>query len=75
MKNKKITSQTTLSEILEYPGAAEILIKHKVPCLGCPFAAMEMKYLKIGDIARMYGIKLDALLREINKLSQNKKRK
>jgi len=72
MKNK-ITENTTLSEILDLPGAGEVLMKYKVPCLSCPFAAVEMKYLKIGNIARMYSIKLDALLREINKLCQTKK--
>jgi len=69
MKNK-ITKNTTLSEILELPGAEKVLMKYRVPCLGCPLASMEMQCLKIGDAAKMYGIKLDGLLKEINELNK-----
>ncbi len=64
----KITKDTTLFEILEYPKAEEILAKYKVPCLGCPFAAQEMKKLKIGEVAKMYNIDLSGLLKDLNKI-------
>ena len=64
----KVTEDTTLFEILKRLGAEEILAKYKVPCLGCPFAAQEMKKLKIGKVAKMYNIKLSGLLRDLNKI-------
>ena len=64
---KKITSNTTLAEILELEGAEKILVKYNLPCLTCPFAKMEMDQLKIGQICEMYGIDLKALLKELNK--------
>lgn len=68
----KVTKETTLSEILETPGAEKILAKHKVPCLTCPFAKMEMQNLKLGDICKMYGIDLEKLLEELNKKAGEK---
>ena len=64
----KITKDTVLEKVLSLPNAGEILVKHKVPCLGCPMAAYEMGSLKMGDIAKMYGINLKKLLEDLNKL-------
>jgi len=64
----KITKDTTLSEILRRRGAEDILAKHKIPCLTCPFAAQEMDKLKIGEIAGMYNIDLNGLLKDLNKI-------
>ncbi len=69
----QITKDTTLDKILEYPGAEKILDKYKVPCLGCPFAKMEMQSLKIGDICKMYKINLKDILEDLNKSSGKKK--
>lgn len=63
---KKITRETTLKEILELPGAEEILAKYNLPCLGCPMAAFEMDELKIGHISKMYGLDLKKVLKEFN---------
>jgi hybrid cluster-associated redox disulfide protein len=63
----RITKDTTLAEILLTPGAEKILTKYNLPCLWCPFARMEMKELKIGDVCEMYGIDLEKLLKELNK--------
>jgi len=65
---KKITSETTLSEILKHSHTEEVLKKHKVPCMSCPFSSMEMESLKIGDVAKMYGIDLKGLLNDLNKV-------
>lgn len=62
----KITKDTTLAEILKYPGAEEILQKYNLPCLSCPMAEFEIEILKIGQIATMYGIDLEKLLKELN---------
>jgi hypothetical protein len=67
MKKTKITKDTTLAEILEILGAEEILAKHGVPCVACPYAKMEMDKLKLGEVCKMYGIKLDGLLKDLNK--------
>jgi len=63
----KITKDATLTKILELPGAEKVLAKYNLPCLGCPFAKLEMDSLKIGDVCRMYGINLKDLLKELNK--------
>lgn len=63
----QFSKNTTLDKILEYPKAEKILGKYKLPCLGCPFAKMEMQSLKIGDVCQMYGIDIDNLLRDLNK--------
>lgn len=66
-KITKITQNSTLEQILEKPGAEEILHKFSVPCLGCPMAKFEMTELKIGDVCKMYGIDLKKLLIALNK--------
>ena len=62
----KITKDSTLAEILKYPEAEKILQKYDLPCLSCPMAKLEMRFLKIGQIATMYGIDLEELLKELN---------
>jgi len=64
----KITESTTLTEILKSPEASKILAKYNLPCLHCPMAVYEMGMLKIGEVARMYGIDLKGLLEELNKI-------
>ena len=68
----KITKDSALVEILKYPEAEKILAKYNLPCLACPFAKLEMKNLKIGQISRVYGIDLKNLLKELNKLISKK---
>ena len=68
MPKEKINKSTVLSDILEIKGAGEVLSKYKVPCLHCPMAQMEMQTLKLGDICSMYGIDLDKILEDLNKL-------
>jgi len=67
MKNK-INKDTTLEKVLECKGSKEVLGKYNVPCLSCPFAAMEMGELKIGDICKNYGINMEELIEDLNKL-------
>jgi len=63
----KITKNSTLAEILNYPQAEKILVKYNLPCLNCPMAKEEMENLKIGDVCKMYNIELKKLLLELNK--------
>jgi len=65
---KKIIAKTTLDKILELKGAEEILAKHNLPCLNCPFAQAEMKQLQIGQVSQAYGINLEKLLKDLNKI-------
>lgn len=67
MKKDKFTENTTLAEVLKHPKADDILSKYNLPCLHCPMAKFEMETLKIGEIAKMYGIDIKNLLKELNK--------
>lgn len=71
MKNKKITKNTTLREILKLTQGKEILKKYGLPCLNCPLLALEIENLKIGEVSELYGIDIEKLLQELNqKLKQ-----
>jgi hypothetical protein len=63
---KKFTKNTTLGKILEKPGAEQILLKYRVPCLSCPMSKFEIEDLEIGKVAELYGLDLDSLLKELN---------
>ena len=63
----KIKENTRLAEILKLPKASKILVKYKLPCLHCPMAAYEIGMLKIGEVAKMYGIDIKSMLDELNK--------
>ncbi|TFG35506.1 MAG: DUF1858 domain-containing protein [Parcubacteria group bacterium] len=63
---KKITQNTILSEILTDQKMAEILVKHNLPCLSCPYAKYEMDQLKIGDVCKQYGIDAEELIEDLN---------
>ena len=65
---KGVTDKTTLAELLKNPEAEKILIKYNLPCLGCPFAKMEMENLKIGEVCKMYGIDSKNLIKELNEI-------
>jgi len=64
----KISKDTILSEILNDKKAEKVLLKYNFPCLGCPFAKMEMENLKIGDVCKMYSIDLEALIKDLNEI-------
>ena len=64
----KVTENTTLAELMGSKEAYEVLKKHGLPCVMCPFAAMEMESLRLGDVARIYEINLDKLLSDLNKV-------
>jgi len=62
-----IDENTTLEKILKMPEAEEVLAKYRLPCLTCPWAAYEIKMLKIGRVAKTYDLDLGRLLKELNK--------
>jgi hypothetical protein len=68
---KKITTDTTLAEILKIKGAEKILSNYNLPCLFCPFAEKEIEKLKIGEVCSAYNVNLENLLKDLNNLSKN----
>lgn len=66
-EREKITEDTVVADVLKRPGASEILSRYNLPCMHCPMAAYEMGSLKMGYVARKYGIDLERLLSELNK--------
>lgn len=66
----KITKDTSLADILEMPGAKEVLAKFKVPCLSCPMAQFEIEDLTLEDVCKMYGIDSQGLLKDLNSLKK-----
>lgn len=70
MKTIKITKNTTLKDVLEIKGAKEVLSKHNIPCVTCPFAKMEMEKLRLRDVCENYNIKIKGLLEDLNKIKK-----
>ncbi len=65
---KKIEPKTSLEDVLKIEGSEKVLGKHKVPCLTCPFAAIEMGELTLETICQNYNIDLNELIKELNEL-------
>lgn len=65
----EINKDTTLKEILKIKGAREILSRYQLPCLYCPLAKIEMGYLKLGEICKLYGININKLLKDLNRIN------
>ncbi len=59
--------KTTLKEILENEHGRKVLEKHGVPCLSCPMASVEIEFLKIGEVADMYGLDKEKIITDLNK--------
>ena len=72
---KHINKNTTLEEILKIDGAEEILMKHNLPCLSCPFAALEIRNLKLGQVCKFYGLDEKKIIEEINSFLDKVKEK
>lgn len=72
----KIKKEDLLIDIIQDPQLRKILEeRYSLPCLGCPFFALEANYLTIEDVAESYGIDLEKLLFDLNKAKKVKKRK
>ncbi|MFA5745905.1 MAG: hypothetical protein WCX82_01810 [archaeon] len=68
----KVDEHTKLEKIMKLKGMEKVLVKHKVPCVSCPMAKIEIDNLEIGDVCEMYGLKKKELLLEINQLLKHK---
>ena len=74
-KDQQITKQTLLEDLFNNPKAMGVLEKYNFPCLGCPMAAFEMGVLKLGDVAKAYGIDIEKLVQDINLVMRKKETK
>ncbi len=61
-----ITENTTLAKILETESGKKVLRENGVPCVSCAMAAGEIHFLKIGDVADMYGLDKEKIIKELN---------
>jgi len=62
-----ITKKSKYSEVLKVKGSEDVLSKHKVPCVTCPMAKMEMDTLTLEQIGSWYGIDVDSIIKDLNK--------
>jgi len=63
-----ITAEMTVEEVLmKYPKANDIFLEYGLDCMGCQVAEFE----SIGHAARVYGVNLDALLKDLNEMEKN----
>jgi hypothetical protein len=60
------TEDTTLAKILESDKGRKVLRENGVPCLSCAMAAGEINFLKIGQVADMYGLDKEKIMKELN---------
>ena len=67
----KVDRHTKL-ENKKLKGMKKILTNHRVPCVTCPLAKVEMDNLEIGYICSMYGLNEKELLLNINKILKHK---
>jgi len=69
MENKKITKEMKIEEILQkYPETLSVFLKHGFHCLGCAAASFE----NLAAGARVHGIDIDELIKELNKTIKGK---
>lgn len=63
-ENPKLSVDSNIMEVVQnYPKAAEIFMKHGLPCVGCAAAQFE----KISDVVAEFGIDGEKLVEEIKK--------
>jgi len=72
MAKSKYTKNTKIGVIIKNEEAAAILEKHRLPCLHCAMANYEIGDLKLGPVAEAYGLDVDKILKDLNKLKKKK---
>lgn len=65
-KTREINEETKLEEIMKDQRLVKVLLKYNFPCFFCPLASYEMAKLKVGEVAKAYGIDVKRLLEELN---------
>lgn len=66
----KITEDMPIGEVVrKYPQTIEVFLKHGMHCIGCAAAQFE----NIGAGAAAHGLDIDALMKDLNKVTSKKK--
>ena len=63
---RRISEETSLAEVMRRPETLQVLVNHGIPCVACPMARFEMESLRVGDVAKAYGIDVDRLMKDLN---------
>ena len=59
----KLTRNSTIADLLVmYPAAAQVLVRHRMHCVGCAIAPFET----IADACGIYGVAVDDVFSEIH---------
>lgn len=67
MSETPLTNDTTIAELLAmHPGAARILLNHRMHCVGCCIAPFET----IGEACAVYGVAVEGLLADIDRAAR-----
>ncbi len=62
MSSLSFSPVTSVLEVLETGhGAANVFIKYRTSCVGCPLA----RFCTLADVARTYGLPIDSLLADL----------
>jgi hybrid cluster-associated redox disulfide protein len=68
---KPITKRMTIAEIIsKYPETIPILMKHGMPCMGCPIAMQETLEQGLAG----HGIDIEKIIEELNNAVKKKKK-
>lgn len=66
-----ITKETTIEDVVtKYPESVMVFMKHGLHCVGCHVSAFE----SIEEGAMAHGINVDALVEDLNKVAESKKK-
>lgn len=66
MDHQPFSPKMLVSEALEtQPAVARVFIRHRTACVGCSLA----RFCSLQDVARTYGLSLEALLAEMRQVS------
>ena len=66
-----ITKENTIEEVVtKYPESVMVFMKHGLHCVGCHVSAFE----SVEEGAMAHGIDVDALVEDLNKMAQSKKK-
>lgn len=69
-EKNKITKNMSFKEVIEkHPETVKIFLKYGLHCIGCPIASLET--IEQGALA--HGVKVDELVRDLNKVMKVKK--
>jgi len=75
MEKQEISEGTPLAEVLKIPGAIQVLLRNNFPCVTCPLALFEAGTMTVGEVARMYGLDVEKIVRELRELAYGERKR